>query len=78
MGRDMVVLRYAIPTGILCVDGLSTGPSGFGVSQLSAPLFVWILLEANQGRGLLRSRLHHPLGSVYTDVRYKSPTPPCL
>ena len=33
MGRDMVVSRYAIPTGILCVDGLPTGPSSFGVSQ---------------------------------------------
>ena len=34
MGRDLVVSRYAIPTGILCVDGLSTGPPGFKVSQL--------------------------------------------
>ena len=33
MGRNMVVSRYAIPTGISCVDGLSTGPSGFGASQ---------------------------------------------
>ena len=30
MGRDMVVSIYAIPTGILCVDGLSIGPPGFG------------------------------------------------
>ena len=33
MRRDMVVSRYTIPTGILCVDGLSTGPLGFGVSH---------------------------------------------
>ena len=32
MGCDLVVLRYAIPTGIPCVDKLSTGPSGFEVS----------------------------------------------
>ena len=32
MGRDMVVSRYAIPTGIPGVDGLSTGPSGFRAS----------------------------------------------
>ena len=34
MGRDMVVSGYAIPTGVPCVDGLSTGPLGFGASQL--------------------------------------------
>ena len=34
MGRDMVVSRYTIPTGIPRVDGLSTGPWGFGASQL--------------------------------------------
>ena len=34
MGRDMVVLRYAIPTGIPRIEGLSTGPPSFGVSQL--------------------------------------------
>ena len=34
MGRDMVVSRYAIPISILCIDGLSTGPPGFGASQL--------------------------------------------
>ena len=33
MVRDMVVSRYAIPTGIPRIDGLSTGLSGFGVSQ---------------------------------------------
>ena len=33
-GIDLVVSRYAIPTGILCVDELLTGPSGFGVSQI--------------------------------------------
>ena len=33
MGRDMVVLRYGIPIGILLVDGLSTRPLGFGASQ---------------------------------------------
>ena len=32
MGRDMVVSRYAIPTGIPRIDGLSTGPSSFGVA----------------------------------------------
>ena len=31
---DMVVSRYAIPTGILCIDMLSTGPPNFVVSQL--------------------------------------------
>ena len=34
MGRDMVVSIYAIHIGILHVDELSTGPPGFGVSQL--------------------------------------------
>ena len=34
MGRDMVVSRYVIPIGISCIDKLSTGPSGFGASQL--------------------------------------------
>ena len=33
MGRDMVVLGYVIPTGISSIDGLSTGPPSFGVSQ---------------------------------------------
>ena len=33
MGRDMVVSRYAIPTGIPRIDGLSTGPPNFEVSQ---------------------------------------------
>ena len=32
MGRDLVVSRYAIPTGIPHIDELSTGPPGFGVS----------------------------------------------
>ena len=31
MEHDMVVSRYAIPIGILCVNWLSTGPLGFGV-----------------------------------------------
>ena len=30
MGRDMVVSRYAIPTGIPWVEGLSTGPQVLG------------------------------------------------
>ena len=34
MGRDMVVSRYAIPTGIPCVYELSIGPSGFRASHL--------------------------------------------
>ena len=34
----MMVSRYAIPTGILHVDGLSTGPAGFGVSQSLASI----------------------------------------
>ena len=34
-GRDMVVLRYAIPTSIPHVEGLSMGPPGFAVSQIS-------------------------------------------
>ena len=32
MEHIMVVWGYAIPTGIPCVDGLSTGPLGFGMS----------------------------------------------
>ena len=39
---------------------------------------MWILLEANLGLGLFRSLLHHPSGSIYTDVRYKSRTPSCF
>ena len=38
MGRDMVVSRYAIPTGIPRVDGLSTGPPGFGRHSLVSEL----------------------------------------
>ena len=34
MRRDMVASRYVIPTGIPRIDRLSTGSSGFGVSQL--------------------------------------------
>ena len=34
MGCDRVVSRFAIPKGVPCVDGLSTGLSGFGASQL--------------------------------------------
>ena len=34
MECDLVVLRYAIPTGIPRFDGLSTRPPGFGVSLL--------------------------------------------
>ena len=30
---NMVVSRYAIPTGIPRVDGLSMGPSGFGARR---------------------------------------------
>ena len=37
MGRDMVVSRYAIPTGIPCVNELSTGPPGFGASHWQSP-----------------------------------------
>ena len=44
MGRDMVVSRYAIPTSILRVDGLSTGPPGFGVLNL------WSLAMRCKGR----------------------------
>ena len=33
MGHDMMVSRYAIPTGISCIDRLSTGPPGFRVSH---------------------------------------------
>ena len=32
--RDMVVSIYVIPTGILRIDRLSIGPSGFRTSQL--------------------------------------------
>ena len=35
MRRDMVVSSYAIPIGISRIDGLSTEPPGFGVSQTS-------------------------------------------
>ena len=47
MGCDMVVSRYAIPTGIPRVDGLSTEPPGFEVSHLQwafpegSPSYVW-------------------------------------
>ena len=34
MGHNSVVLGYPKSIGILWVDGLSTGPPGFGVSQL--------------------------------------------
>ena len=34
MVSNMMVSRYAIPTSIPRVDGLSTGPPGFGASQL--------------------------------------------
>ena len=37
----MVVLRYAIPIGISCVDGLSTGPPGFGASQLGIRAYIY-------------------------------------
>ena len=40
MGRDMVVSRYAIPIGIPHIDGLSTEPLGFGVSQTSLAPFL--------------------------------------
>ena len=33
MRHNSVVSRYAIPIGILQVNGWSTGPPGFGVSQ---------------------------------------------
>ena len=33
MGCNMVVSRYAIPTGIPSVDGLSMGPLGFGAER---------------------------------------------
>ena len=36
MRHDSVESRYVIPTGILQVDGWSTGPPGFGASQLSS------------------------------------------
>ena len=32
-GIDMVVSKYTIPTGIPCVEGLSTGPPGFRLSH---------------------------------------------
>ena len=38
MGCDLVVLRYAIPTGIPRIDELSTGPPGFEISQ-----FTWLV-----------------------------------
>ena len=34
MRHDSVVLRYAIPIGILQVDDWSMGPPSFGASQL--------------------------------------------
>ena len=33
MGCNMVVSRYAIPTGIPSADGLSMGPLGFGAER---------------------------------------------
>ena len=38
---DMVVSRYAIPTGIPCIDMLSTGPPDFAVSQLHIRSYVY-------------------------------------
>ena len=38
MGCDLMVLKYAILTGISHIDGLSTGPPGFEVSQ-----FTWLV-----------------------------------
>ena len=38
MGRDMVVSRYAIRTGIPRVDGLSMGPPGFRYHSLVSEL----------------------------------------
>ena len=51
MGRDMVVSRYAIRTGIPQVDGLSMGPPGFGVSQLGIRAYVYEYLGL-EGHGL--------------------------
>ena len=34
MGRDLVVSRYAIPTAIPRIDGLSMGPLCFGASHI--------------------------------------------
>ena len=50
MGRDMVVLRYAIPTGISHVDGLSMGPLESGVTawyqslgiRIPRALWAWV------------------------------------
>ena len=41
MGCDTVVSRYAILTSIPQVEGLSTGPPGFGVSQLGIRAYVY-------------------------------------
>ena len=49
-GIDMVVSRYAIPTGIPCVDGLSTRPPGFKVSQSfckNGKDHVWLVYKPN-------------------------------
>ena len=37
MGRDMVVSRYEISTGIPRVNRLSSGPLGFGASHWKSP-----------------------------------------
>ena len=45
-GIDMVVSRYVIPIGIPCVDGLSTGPPGFRVSQVPRLWHHWSLSQS--------------------------------
>ena len=58
MGRDLVVSRYSIPTGILHIDGLSMGPSGFEVSQEGRTSFLTIREDPNSPlMGRLKSKL---------------------
>ena len=42
----MVVSRYAIPIGILCVEGLSMGPPGFGASHNILYLFFLVSIRS--------------------------------
>ena len=56
-GIDMVVLRYAIPIGISCIDSLSTGPPGIRVSHLNYSLWPYLdstLQELSNGTKIVQ------------------------
>ena len=44
MGHNSVVSSHPKSTGIQLVDGLSTGPSGFGVSHFMSFLFSNLII----------------------------------